>query len=275
LHVLILWPVELHTAVFIFNLLIAAIRRQRMPVAGIQRRRLPVRAVLWAVVTGFCATSASCALGPHSTQTPTTVWRDNFTTRLAALAVLQSLNAELLSNDSATLTLDRWCEAHRLASPAHIVAERVRNVEKHPTAGQREILGVSATDPVRYRRVRLRCGDRVLSEADNFYVPARLTAQMNQALDTSDIAFGRAVQALNFRRRTLSATLLWSPLPRGWEMGEPVRIESSPTLHVPAEVLQHRAVLTLPDGAPISHVIETYKSEVLAFPEPDIRAGRE
>ena len=29
-----------------------------------------------------------------------------------AIAVLQSLNAELLSHDSATLTLDRWCDAH-------------------------------------------------------------------------------------------------------------------------------------------------------------------
>ncbi len=40
----------------------------------------------------------------------------------------------------------------------------------------------------------------MLSEADNWYVPVRLTPEMNQALDTSDIAFGRAVQALQFRR---------------------------------------------------------------------------
>jgi hypothetical protein len=45
-------------------------------------------------------------------------WQEGFTARLEALALLQTLNAELLSHDSATLTLDRWCAAHRLASPA-------------------------------------------------------------------------------------------------------------------------------------------------------------
>ncbi len=60
-------------------------------------------------------------------------------------ALLQSLNADLLSHDSATLTLDRWCAAHQLATPATIVAERIRNVYKPPTAEQREQLKVSAT----------------------------------------------------------------------------------------------------------------------------------
>jgi chorismate-pyruvate lyase len=200
--------------------------------------------------------------------TQTKPWRDNFTTRLEALALLQSLNADLLSHDSATLTLDRWCGAHRLADPAKIVAERVRDVEKPATAEQRELLGVSATEPLRYRRVRLKCGTRVLSEADNWYVPARLTADMNQALDTSDIAFGRAVQALQFRRRTLSAELLWSPLPQGWEMAPAAPVKETKALDVPAHVIQHKAVLTLPDGTAFSEVVETYTSEVLGFPEP-------
>lgn len=200
---------------------------------------------------------------------PSKPWKGDYTTRLEALALLQSLNADLLSNSSATLTLDRWCDAHRLASPAKIVAERVRDVNKEPTAEQRASLGVNATEPVRYRRVRLRCGEHVLSEADNWYVPARLTAQMNQQLDTSDMAFGRAVQDLKFRRQTVSATLLWSPLPQGWEMGAPLgQAAGARTLEIPSHVLQHRAVLTLPDGTPFSQVVETYTSEVLGFPEP-------
>jgi hypothetical protein len=32
-------------------------------------------------------------------------------------------------------------------------------------------------------------------------------------------------------------------------------------------VLEHRAVLTLPDGTPFSGVVETYTGEVLAFPK--------
>ncbi len=200
-------------------------------------------------------------------------WRDSFTTRLEAFALLQSLNADLLSHDSATLTLDRWCGAHRLAEGAKIVAERLRDVEKLPTAEQRETLGVDASEPIRYRRVRLKCGARVLSEADNWYVPSRLTAEMNQALNTSDVAFGRAVQALQFRRRTLSAALLWSPLPEGWEMTAPARVKEGRALEVPPYVIQHKAVLTLPDGTPFSQVVETYTAEVLAFPEP-AAAGR-
>jgi chorismate-pyruvate lyase len=223
-----------------------------------------VRSLLWCVLLA----PVGVAFADGSAAKPAAPWRDNFTTRLEALALLQSLNADLLSHDSATLTLDRWCGTHRLAEPAKITAERVRDVNKEPTAEQREILGVSATEPVRYRRVRLKCGERVLSEADNWYVPARLTSEMNQALDTSDIAFGRAVQALKFRRRTLSAELLWSPLPEGWEMAPRTRMKTARVLEVPPQVLQHKAVLTLPDGTPFSEVVETYTSEVLGFPEP-------
>ena len=108
----------------------------------------------------------------------------------------------------------------------------------------------------------------MLSEADNWYVPSRLTPEMNRQLETTDIAFGRAVQALKFRRRTLSAELLWSPLPQGWEMGAALPDLGAGSLALPAQLLQHRAVLTLPDGTPFSEVVETYTSEVLAFPEP-------
>jgi chorismate-pyruvate lyase len=200
-------------------------------------------------------------------------WSDSFTTRLEALALLQSLNADLLSHNSATLTLDRWCEAHRMASPAKVVAERVRDVDKPPTAELRQTLAVGDDEAIRYRRVRLRCGEHVLSEADNWYVPSRLTPEMNQALESSDIAFGRAVQALHFQRRTLKADLLWSPLPEGWEMGGvPGPRPKSAVLEVPAQVLQHQAVLTVPDGTPISVVVETYTSSVLSFPEPARRS---
>jgi hypothetical protein len=194
-------------------------------------------------------------------------WQESFTARLEALALLQTLNAELLSHDSATLTLDHWCADHRLASPARIVAERVDGAYQAPMDEQRQLLGVSATEPIRYRRVRLTCGGRVLSEADNWYVPARLTPEMNRVLDTTDTAFGRAVQALEFRRRTLSK-LVWSPLPQDWEMGAPLPERRGATLTIPHQVLEHRAVLTLPDGMPFSEVVETYTGEVLAFPEP-------
>jgi chorismate-pyruvate lyase len=195
-------------------------------------------------------------------------WPDSFVTRVEALALLQTLNADLLSHDSATLTLERWCGSHRLASPARIVAQRVFGVDKPPTEQQRRELGVTAADAVRYRRVRLLCGALVLSEADNWYVPARLTPAMNTLLDTTDTPFGRAVQALHFRRHTISAKLLWLPLPEGWEMSPVGAGGGAGAPIAPSGVLEHRAVLSLPDGTPFSELIETYTGNVLAFPAP-------
>lgn len=202
----------------------------------------------------------------HAADAP--AWTDDFVSRVEALALLQTLNADLLSHDSATLTLDRWCDKHRLATPAHIVAELVHGADKAPTSEQRHELGVGESDAVMYRHVRLRCGSHVLSEADNWYVPARLTPDMNRVLTTTDTAFGRAVQALHFQRHTLSAALLWSPLPDGWEMSAAANTKGSGPLQIPSEVLQHRAVLILPDGTPFSEVVETYTDQVLAFPQP-------
>lgn len=211
----------------------------------------------------------ACAHRPVGEPAAPASWTDDYVGRLTALAVLQTLNAELLAGASATLTLDRWCEAHRMASPARVVAVRDRAAHKEATAEQRTLLAVTGTEPLRYRRVQLTCGARVLSEADNWYVPARLTAEMNHQLETTDVAFGRAVQALQFRRRTLSARLLWAPLPDGWDMTPVVLPDAGARpLHVPRELLQHQAVLTLPDGTPLSLVIETYTDEVLGFPQP-------
>jgi hypothetical protein len=198
-------------------------------------------------------------------------WPGCFDARVEVLALLQTLNADLLSHDSATATLEHWCEAHRLASPPRIVAARVADVDKPPSLEQRRELGVTPTEAVRYRRVRLMCGALVLSEADNWYVPSRLTPAMNALLDTTEEPFGRVVQALNFRRHTLSARLLWLPLPEGWEMNATLTSASdgAAALPLPAELLQHRAVLSLPDGTPFSEVVETYTNNVLAFAPPE------
>jgi len=198
----------------------------------------------------------------------TTAWPDSFVARVEALALLQTLNAELLSHDSATLTLEHWCGLHRLASPARIVAARVVGGDKPPSPEQRRDLGVGPTDPVRYRRVQLTCGAVVLSEADNWYVPGRLTTAMNELLDTTDTPFGKAVQALHFRRHTLSSTLLWLPLPEGWEMQASAAGDGAAELRIPPKLLVHRALLTLPDGTPFSEVVETYTGGVLGFPLP-------
>ena len=205
---------------------------------------------------------------PNDAVTRAPAWPDTFLARIEATALLQTLNGSLLSHESATLTLEHWCDVHRMASPARIVAVRVAGGERPASAEQRRELAVTAAEPVRHRRVRLLCGPIELSDADNWYVPGRLTAEMNKVLDTTDVPFGRVVQALHFQRHTLSSTMLWAPLPDGWEMNPIPRAAASAVLSVPSELLRHRALLTLPDGTPFSEVEETYMAGILAFQAP-------
>jgi len=206
-----------------------------------------------------------CAL-PAAARESAQSWPDTPLSRTQALAELQTLNTDLLSHPSATLTLERWCGAHHLAAEAKIVAQRVQGADKPLPPDGRTLLGIGPNERVRYRRVQLACGNVVLSDADNWYVPARLTAAMNQQLDHSDVPFGKIVQPLHFRRRTLSAELLWSPLPDGWDSGATLPPSSDKPLSIPAHVLQHRALLVAQDNPPFSLVVESYTANVLARP---------
>ena len=141
-------------------------------------------------------------------------WKDTPVARLEALALIESLNAEILSSSSATLTLERWCREHALADPPRILAHRIDAAVAPPTADVRSDLQVSSADPVRYRRVELTCGAHVLSVAENWYVPSRLTADMNRLLDETQTPFGKVVLPLKPHRETLAVQHLWSPLSR-------------------------------------------------------------
>lgn len=193
-------------------------------------------------------------------------WSDTFESRLEILALLQSLNVEILAGTSATRTLEAWCGDHQMAVEPKIVARRVTG-RKEPSAEQLQRLDVRDATEVAYRRVELRCGEHTLSEADNWYVPARLTPEMNALLATTDTPFGKAVQSLTPYRRTIAVTMLWMPLPRGWEQQRRPRCRfcRQRTLVVPKDVFQHRAVLYTADHRPFSEVVETYQAELLAF----------
>ena len=153
----------------------------------------------------------------------------------------ERLKTDLLSSNSATMVLGQWCAAGHLADPPAIKALRDRS-EVPASAQTRALLKAGADEPVRYRRVKLVCGNHVLSEADNWYLPARLTPQMNQVLDTSDTPFGLAVKALDFHRTTLDAQ----------------------AVNDPRTILRVRALLLTPDGTPFSLVVENYTRDLEA-----------
>jgi len=185
-------------------------------------------------------------------------------TRLEALALIETLNAELLASKSATTTLETWCSDHHMAEAPKIVAKRAAEVEKPASAETRRRLSVSETERVKYRRVQLVCGAHVLSEADNWYVPGRLTEEMNRLLEETETPFGKVVAALHPFRRNFETKLLWSPLLSGWEVGARAG-EDAPAPPAPHALIEHRALLYGEDQRPFSEVDETYTSGVLEF----------
>ena len=185
-----------------------------------------------------------------------------FVQRLRLLAQLQTVNAELLSHDSATGVLQGLCDRRGPGAP-RIRAQRVPVAESVAEAeAVRAELGAPPDALVVHRRVELMCGTDVFSRADNWYLPGRLTPAMNAALQATDTPFGVVVRPLAFQRRTLSAKLLFQPLPAGWETA--TLPQGLTPAAPPEEVLQHRAVLQTPDGARFSLVVETYTRRVLA-----------
>jgi hypothetical protein len=164
-------------------------------------------------------------------------------------AALRTFEAQLESHDSATVVLQAWCDAHGPPG-AKIAARQSPGADEPPPPAARAALRLGPGVQVRYRRVDLVCGDRVLSHADNWYLPGQLTPQMNQALGTTRTPFGVVVKPLHFTRRNLQTQLL---------------VPSPPPAVLPAEVLRHAAVLSTGEGAPFSYVIETYTDQVAAY----------
>lgn len=223
------------------------------------------------LLRAWCTTAvAAVVLAAPARAQRAPAWPDALLTRTQALALVQGLNAEILASRSATATLERWCRDHALAPEPRVVAEVMAGAPPAPTAEQRRRLGADSGEVVRYRRVRLRCGEQVLSEAENWYLPGRLTPEMNRALETTDTPFGRVVAPLEPHRQTFAARLLWSPLPEGWERAADAAppCRSAGPLAIPGALFEHGAVVVARDGRPIAEVHEVYQRGLLAFAPP-------
>lgn len=177
-----------------------------------------------------------------------------------ALDLLRMLNARLLASHSATSTLEQWRRERPSAGNSAIRARRVGGVDRPASATQRERLEVAPRERVVYRRVELACGERVLCEAENWYVPSRLTAEIREILANSDTPFGRAVTELNPVRETFAVEIFWRPEDAG---------AAPPEADIPWRLFQHRALVYGPGRAPFAEVNETYTNEILAFGPPE------
>jgi chorismate-pyruvate lyase len=236
-------------------------------------RRRPRHLMKAIVMLGLCGTMIQ---GDAVVARPASSWPDTRLARAEVESLIDSFQARLLAAQTATAALDAWCAEHKLAPVLAIRARIVLGVDTPLTKEQRERLRIGEAEPIKYRRVELTCGDHVLSEADNWYVPGRLTADMNGTVETTDTPFGRAVAGLRPYRKTFSVTRLWEPTPAPASSPGMIPgpgIEASPEeparpLDIPWHLLEHRALVFSGDGVPFAEVRETYTRNILGLAAP-------
>ncbi|MFM5908825.1 MAG: hypothetical protein ACKOPO_14750 [Novosphingobium sp.] len=161
-------------------------------------------------------------------------------------ASLADFEAQLARHDSATVALGEWCDARGLASPAQITVSDRRQVSSNdPPAKMRRLLDIDSGERFAMRHVHLNCGEKTLSIAWNWYVPSRLTPEMNAALASTSTPFGKIAAPLKFRREVIETV-------------------AGPADNCPAETIStHLARLRLPDGRPLAYLVECYTPENL------------
>ncbi len=145
-------------------------------------------------------------------------------------AAVRAFRARLDSQPSATAALQARC-----STPIRVIR---LSVDRPVTEDILTLLQVRETHQVMTRHVRLLCGETVLSDAWNWYVPERLSPAMNTLLEQTDTPFGRVVRQTAFRRQ---------------------RLETRFPGKASGIVLENRALLLRgADNAPISLVVEDY-----------------
>lgn len=146
------------------------------------------------------------------------------------------LASQLASGRSASIILKAECARLAPGQSLRSVALDTASPPQIPDIRQR--LKVTRLDALKLRHVSIRCGGIELSNAWNWYVPSRLSAEMNRLLDTSETPFGLAVRNLAFTRQ--------------------IEYGYAPTLP-PGIILQQRALLLRGrDHMPFAFVLENY-----------------
>ncbi|WP_146604528.1 hypothetical protein [Rhodoplanes roseus] len=160
----------------------------------------------------------------------------------------EELSGRLLLTQLATRALEGWCRERGIAD-GHIVVRR----HDAPAAEALDPTSLAALggDPsgLTFRRVDIRLAGITLVDAANWYFPERLTPAMRERL-RGDTPFGETIAALKARRTTFFVGI-----------ADRDAIEAA-VRHgdAAAPIFEHRAVLALADGTPLSVVHERYRA---------------
>lgn len=190
-------------------------------------------------------------------------WPETYVAGVRAFALMEKLSAEILASTSATRALEAWCRAHRLSDEPNIVVELLQSRPASSESEHRRWLRPLSGETVTHRRVRLRCGRRVVAEADNWYLAGRLTPDINRVLETTDTPFGTAIASLAPSRCTIAVRSLWAPHPASWDFAAEMSSGLTAPPIIPASLFRHSAVIYAGGQTPISFVEEVYKRSLL------------
>jgi hypothetical protein len=168
----------------------------------------------------------------------------------------------LIAGAMATETLLAWCEEHGLSQGPITVECQQRLALSAVPDEVRATLGPAAHEAVHYRQVRLMRGSLALATAENWFVPQRLTADMNETLNQTEIPFGTVIAPLRPFRRTLAAHL--QPLAAD-PAEDLLRARGSAHQPRPEIILEHIAVILSGSRTALAFVKESFFSELVSF----------
>lgn len=136
----------------------------------------------------------------------------------AEAAPLAAFRDRLRQAASATGLLQAWCEARGIGEGPVRALRHPGPAEPLPAEAAHWLLAPGAPQDVLHRRVTLLRGTVGLSDCDIWWLPSRLTPEMQATLDSTDRPFGAVVEALRPVRRVLAETLLPQGGPHGLEV---------------------------------------------------------
>lgn len=179
--------------------------------------------------------------------------------------LMHALSERILRSNSATEELERWC-GERAIGDGRIVALRARNAIPEPCDDEslEALYPHDVRSQARFRLVELATAGIVVVEAFNWYFPDRLTLDMREALETTNVPFGRVVQPLKPKRRTY--------LVRRRTPGQMMHAKGP--LDPCATAFEHRAVIYGHGDTPLAVVHERFRNILVCGVSEFIRAGQ-
>jgi chorismate-pyruvate lyase len=165
--------------------------------------------------------------------------------------LMHALSERILRSNSATEELERWC-GERAIGDGRIVALCSRNAvcEICDDESLEALYPQDVRGQTKFRSVRLATAGIVLVEALNWYFPDRLTLEMCDSLESTNIPFGHVVKPLRPKRRTFLVRRCTPEQMYG------TKVTIDPT----AIAFEHRAILYGEGDAPLAVVHERFRN---------------